>query len=55
MTPEARAARNEYARKWRERNPDKVKAAFERYWERRAAENPVPKAKKAAEMTTANS
>lgn len=32
----ARIARNEYAREWRKRNPDKVKKANERYWERKA-------------------
>lgn len=36
------AARREYQRKWRHKNPDKVKAATDRYWahkaEREAAE-----------------
>lgn len=36
MTPEARAARAEYKREWRKRNPDKVRAQAERYWQRRA-------------------
>lgn len=31
-----RAARADYARKWRAKNPDKVKRAQERYWRRRA-------------------
>lgn len=35
-SPEAKAARNAYARAWRQRNPDKVKAAAERYWVKRA-------------------
>ena len=30
----AKAARNAYARKWRAKNPDKVKAAQDRYWDR---------------------
>lgn len=30
-----RAARAEYARQYRKRNPDKVKAAQERYWLRK--------------------
>lgn len=30
--------RREYARKWRAANPDKVKAAQERYWLKKAAE-----------------
>lgn len=33
----ARAARNAYAREWRKKNPDKVKAANVRYWEKKAA------------------
>lgn len=36
MTDEARAALNAYRREWRKRNPDKVKATNERYWENRA-------------------
>ena len=35
---DARAARNAYAREWRRNNPDKVKAANARYWEKKAAE-----------------
>ncbi len=31
-------AMREYARKWREANPDKVKAAQKRYWEKKAKE-----------------
>lgn len=41
MTPEqleqARKARNQYAREWRARNRDKVKANNVRYWARRGA------------------
>ena len=29
---------NAYQRKWRKANPDKVKAAQKRYWEKKAAE-----------------
>jgi len=32
-----RMARNEYSKRYRHDNPDKVKAATERYWLRRAA------------------
>lgn len=32
-----RAARAEYARNYRKKNPEKVKAAQERYWQKRAA------------------
>ena len=38
MSDEAVQARREYARKWREANPDKVKAAQKRYWEKKAKE-----------------
>ncbi len=31
-------ARRAYAREWRKRNPEKVKAAQERYWLKQAAE-----------------
>ena len=33
----ARQARNQYAREWRARNRDKVKANNERYWAKKAA------------------
>lgn len=36
MSEAAREARNAYKRKWAKDNPDKVKAATRRYWERKA-------------------
>lgn len=36
MSDKALQARREYAKKWREANPDKVKAAQKRYWEKKA-------------------
>lgn len=36
MTEEARKQQREYLRRWRAANPDKVKAARLRYWEKRA-------------------
>lgn len=36
MEQQARAAQREYMRQWRARNKDKVKAAQERYWEKKA-------------------
>ena len=33
-----REARREYLREWRRKNPDKLKAAQERYWLKKAAE-----------------
>jgi hypothetical protein len=38
MTEEAAAARRAYKRAWAKKNPDKVNAAQERYWQRKAAE-----------------
>jgi len=37
LTEEARRLQREYLRRWRAANPDKVKAARLRYWEKRAA------------------
>ena len=34
----ARLARNRYMREWRAKNPDKVRATKERYWEKKAAQ-----------------
>lgn len=36
MSKEAIEAAREYKREWRRKNPEKVKAATERYWEKRA-------------------
>ncbi len=33
----AKIAQREYARQWRRKNPEKVRAINRRYWERRAA------------------
>ena len=38
MSEAAREARNAYKRKWAKENPDKVKAATRRYWEKKAQE-----------------
>lgn len=38
MTERAKAARRAYKRKWAKENPEKVKAAQERYWNKKAAE-----------------
>lgn len=35
----AKEMRREYARKWRAKNKDKVKAANERYWLKKAADS----------------
>ena len=36
MSEAAREARRAYKREWNRRNPDKVKEAQERYWNRKA-------------------
>lgn len=38
MSEAARKARNAYQRKWAKANPDKVKAAACRHWEKKAQE-----------------
>lgn len=37
MSDQAIMARREYQKKWRDKNPDKVRAKNARYWERQAA------------------
>lgn len=36
LSTEAKAARAEYARRWRKANPEKTRANTARYWERKA-------------------
>ncbi len=36
MTEKAKAMRREYKRNWAKKNPDKIKAQQERYWNRKA-------------------
>ncbi len=36
MSEAAKEARNAYKRRWAKENPDKVKAATRRYWEKKA-------------------
>lgn len=36
MSEAARLARNAYQRKWAKENPEKIKAAKRRYWEKKA-------------------
>lgn len=47
LTQEALEARRKYAREWRRRNRDKVRAAAARYWNKKAK-------KQAAEETPKN-
>lgn len=37
MSEEAKEARRAYRRAWNKANPDKVRAATQRYWEKKAA------------------
>ena len=37
MNEQAREAQREYLRAWRKQNPDRVKEANRKYWEKRAA------------------
>lgn len=36
MSKAAREAKNKYSKEWRKNNPEKVKAALARYWEKKA-------------------
>ena len=36
LSPEAKEARRNYHREWAAKNPDKVKEATRRFWERKA-------------------
>lgn len=36
MTEAAKEARRQYAREWAKKNPEKIKAAKTRYWEKKA-------------------
>ena len=38
LSEEARKAKNKYNKDWARRNPEKVKAAQERYWAKKARE-----------------
>lgn len=50
MNEKAKEARRAYKREWNRRNPDKVKAAQERYWERKAEEAERRQTETAAEQ-----
>lgn len=39
MTEAAKQAKRDYARKWRKKNKEKVKAAQERYWNKKAVQS----------------
>lgn len=39
LSAEAKKRRNEYMRKWRQENPEKVQAAQERFWTKKAMQD----------------
>ncbi len=41
MSEAAKEARRAYQRKWRMKNPEKVRAAQDRYWTKKAQENNI--------------
>lgn len=43
MDDKAKAQRNAYMKEWRKRNKDKVKAAQEKYWEKKSQEQDLQK------------
>ena len=45
MNEKAAQARREYQREWARRNPEKIKAAQNRYWEKRAEQQNEPQPK----------
>ena len=54
MTNEAKKARNEYAKRWRAKNPDKVKKINETYWAKKAKENEAESVVKSNEKRDSN-
>ena len=49
ITPEARKARNEYVRKWKQNNKDRVKQHQINYWEKRVKQMQAEAAKAVAD------
>jgi len=43
MDEKVRQTKREYMKEWRKRNKDKVKAAQERYWEKKARQSTIGK------------
>ncbi len=43
MNDKGRQAKNEYYRRWRQKNPEKVRESNRKYWERKAAEKEAEK------------
>lgn len=41
LSEEAKQARRDYQKEWRRKNPDKVRAAQDRYWEKKVRENDI--------------
>ena len=49
LNKQAREAKNEYYRRWRAKNPEKVKESNRKYWERKARERKEQEARHATE------
>jgi transposase-like protein len=43
LSPEARKLRNEYAKNWKRKHPDKVRQYFKTYWERKVQQQNIDK------------
>ena len=50
MNEELKEARNEYYRQWRAKNPDKVAAAQQRYWQKQIEKRKAEQARAASEQ-----
>ena len=48
MSKAAREAKNEYYKRWRAKNPEKVRESNQKYWERKARERQDKEAQDAA-------
>lgn len=48
LDEQARAARAEYFREWRRKNPDRVRETNKRYWQKRAMRLAAEKTKEAS-------
>lgn len=47
LSEAAKAARAEYYRKWRAKNPDKVQKSWEKFWEKKSRQTETEEKKEA--------
>ena len=45
LSEKAKAARADYYRKWRARNPEKVKKSWEKFWEKKSGQMEIEEKK----------